>query len=101
MVTKLFCLRQLSSSRFLHATGSSRHAPVSSSREAGVMGIDSEPSNPQIIEAGSGSNPKIHVGRNSPIVSSENNKLSSPSRGNTSVTKNYEANLKGIESLHF
>jgi casein kinase 1 len=91
----------LSSSSFLRATGSSRRAAVSSSREAAVLGTDSEPSNPQITEAGSGSNPKILGGRSSPIVSSEINKLSSPSRGTSSVMKNYEANLKGIESLHF
>jgi casein kinase 1 len=91
----------LSSSSFLRATGSSRRAAVSSSREAAVLGTDSEPSNPQIVEAGSGSNSKIPVSRNSPIVSSEINKLSSPSRATTSVMKNYEANLKGIESLHF
>ncbi|KAF8084285.1 hypothetical protein N665_0726s0009 [Sinapis alba] len=91
----------LSSSSFLRATGSSRRAAVSSSREAAVPGTDSVPSNPQITEAGSSSNPKIHGGRSSPIVSSENNKLSSPSRGNTSVMKNYESNLKGIESLRF
>ncbi|XP_013676638.1 casein kinase 1-like protein 2 [Brassica napus] len=92
----------LSSSSFLRATGSSRRAAVSGSREAAVPGTDSEPSNPQIIEAGTSSNPKIHGGRSSPIVSSENKKLSSPSRGNTSVMKNYEFNLnKGIEGLHF
>nr|VDD22902.1 unnamed protein product [Brassica oleracea] len=91
----------LSSSSFLRATGSSRRAAVSGSREAAVPGTDSEPSNPQIIEAGTSSNPKIHGGRSSPIVSSENKKLSSPSRGNTSVMKNYESNLKGIEGLHF
>ncbi|CAN6935295.1 unnamed protein product [Brassica oleracea var. botrytis] len=91
----------LSSSSFLRATGSSRRATVSSSREPAVPGTDSEPSKPQNIEAGSSSNPKIHGGRSSPIVSSDNNKLSSPSRGNTSVMKNYESNLKGIESLHF
>ncbi|KAJ4909421.1 casein kinase 1-like protein 2 [Raphanus sativus] len=93
-----------SSSSFLRATGSSRRAAVSSSREAAVPGTDSEPSNPQIIEAGSSSNPKTHGGRNSPIVSSEKKiaSSSSPSRGNTSVMKkNYESNLKGIESLHF
>ncbi|KAG2313213.1 hypothetical protein Bca4012_027776 [Brassica carinata] len=90
----------LSSSSFLRATGSSRRAAVSSSREAAVPGTDSVPSNPQVIEAGSSSNPKIHG-----IVSSENKKLSSssssPLRGNTSVMKNHESNLKGIESLHF
>ncbi|KAF2608229.1 hypothetical protein F2Q68_00046337 [Brassica cretica] len=91
----------LSSSSFFRATGSSRRATVSSSREPAVPGTDSEPSKPQNIEAGSSSNPKIHGGRSSPIVSSDNNKLSSPSRGNTSVMKNYESNLKGIESLHF
>ncbi|WZZ33417.1 hypothetical protein YC2023_016818 [Brassica napus] len=92
----------LSSSSFLRAAGSSRRAAVSGSREAAVPGTDSEPSNPQIIEAGTSSNPKIHGGRSSPIVSSENKKLSSPSRGNTSVMKNYESNLnKGIEGLHF
>ncbi|CAH8334721.1 unnamed protein product [Eruca vesicaria subsp. sativa] len=94
----------LSSSSFLRATGSSRRAAVSSSREAAVPGTDSEPSNLQTIEAGASSNPKIHGGRSSPIVSSENNKLSSssPSRGNTSLMKNnYESNLKGIESLRF
>ncbi|KAH0848426.1 hypothetical protein HID58_090471 [Brassica napus] len=91
----------LSSSSFLRAIGSSRRAAVSGSREAAVPGTDSEPSNPQITEAGTSSNPKIYGGRSSPIVSSENKKLSSPSRGNTSVMKNYESNLKGIEGLHF
>ncbi|XP_010537581.1 PREDICTED: casein kinase 1-like protein 2 [Tarenaya hassleriana] len=90
----------LSSSSFLRASGSSRRAAMSSGREAALVGTDSEPSNPQVPEAGSGSHPRIHGGRSSPIVSTEK-KLSPSGRNATSVIKNHESNLKGIESLHF
>ncbi|XP_010531866.1 PREDICTED: casein kinase 1-like protein 2 [Tarenaya hassleriana] len=87
----------LSSSSFMRASGSSWRAAMPSGREAALVGTtDSEPSNPQVTEACLGSHPKIIHG----VISSEN-KLSPSGGNNTSVMKNYESNLKGMESLHF
>lgn len=91
---------QLSSSSFLRSTGSSRRAAVSSSRDAVIVGSESNPSRPQTTETSSGTLGKISaVQRSSPVVSSEQNRTTSGR--NISTVKNLESTLRGIETLHF
>ncbi|KAK6268218.1 hypothetical protein QUC31_012378 [Theobroma cacao] len=93
-------MAMLSGSNFLRSSGSSRRAAVSSSRDAAIMGSDSEPSRLRSIDTSAGSLPKISTGqRSSPVLSSEV-KRSSSGR-NTSNMKNIESALRGIEGLHF
>lgn len=91
---------QLSSSSFLRSTGSSRRAAVSSSRDAGIVGSESDPSRPLTTEASPGTLGKLStVQRSSPVVSSEQNRTTSGR--NISTVKNLESTLRGIETLHF
>ncbi|XP_024178710.2 casein kinase 1-like protein 2 isoform X1 [Rosa chinensis] len=89
----------LSSSGFLRSTGSSRRAVVSSSRDAVIVGSESEPSRPQTREASPGTLGKISSVQSSPVVSSEQNRTTSGR--NISTVKNLESTLRGIETLHF
>lgn len=98
--TYLFGFMQLSSSNFPVSSGSTRRAAVSSSRDAVIVGSETDMSRPQTTEASSGAFRKISSGqRSSPIVSSEHNRTTS-SR-NIPNAKNLESTLRGIESLHF
>ncbi|KAK9923670.1 hypothetical protein M0R45_032077 [Rubus argutus] len=90
----------LSGSSFLRSTGSSRRAAVSSSRDAVIVGSESDPSRPLTTEASPGTLGKIStVQRSSPVVSSEQNRTTSGR--NISTVKNLESTLRGIETLHF
>lgn len=91
---------QLSNSSFLERpSGSARRAAVSS-RDAVIVGGESDPSRPRTTEASPGAFRKVASGqRSSPFVSLEQ-KRSSSGRITTNL-KNYESTLKGIESLHF
>lgn len=98
--THLFGFMQLSGSNFPLSSGSARRAAVSSSRDAVIVGSETDISRPQTAEASSGTFRKISSGqRGSPIVSSEHNRTTS-SR-NIPNAKNLESTLRGIESLHF
>ncbi|KAK9275098.1 hypothetical protein L1049_022357 [Liquidambar formosana] len=91
----------LPSSTFLgRSSGSSRRAAVSSSRDAGIVGSESDPSRSRTTEASPGAVRKISSGQRSPPVGSSDPRRTSSSR-NTSNVKNYETTLKGIERLHF
>lgn len=91
---------QLSSSNFLRSSGSSRRAAVSSSRDAVIVGSESDLSRPQTSDLSPGTLGKISSGqRSSPVVPSENNRTSSGR--NISNVKTLESTLRGIESLHF
>lgn len=84
--------------------GSSRRAAVSSSREAAIMGSETDPSRSRTTEASPGGVRILSSGqRSSPIGSSDPRRGSSGtiSGRNASNAKNYETTLKGIESLHF
>jgi casein kinase 1 len=86
---------------FLRASGSSRRAAVSSSRDALVIGTESDLPRSRILDASPGALQRVSSGqRSSPVVSSEN-KLSSSGRNTTTNIKNFESTLRGIESLHF
>ncbi|XP_042496161.1 casein kinase 1-like protein 2 [Macadamia integrifolia] len=91
----------LSSSYLLGRTsGSSRRAAVSSSRDAVMVGSESDPSRPRTTDASPGAFRKVaSAQRSSPVASAEHKRTSS-SR-NTSNIKNYESTLKGIEGLNF
>ncbi|CAK9177135.1 unnamed protein product [Ilex paraguariensis] len=92
----------LSSSTFLgRSSGSLRRGAVSGSRDAFTVGNESDPSRSRTAEASPGTVNKISSGqRTSPFGGSSDPKH--PSSGkNTSGIKNYEAALKGIDSLHF
>ncbi|XP_042480258.1 casein kinase 1-like protein 2 [Macadamia integrifolia] len=91
----------LPSSTFMgRSGGSSRRAAVSSSRDAVMVGSDSDPSRPRTTEASPGTFRKVANGQRSSPVTSAEHKRTSSSR-NTSNIKNYESTLKGIEGLHF
>ncbi|KAH9665021.1 Casein kinase 1-like protein 2 [Citrus sinensis] len=80
--------------------GSSRRVAVPNSREAAVVGSDTDPSRPRTTDASPGAFQKISSGqRSSPVVSSENRHTTSGR--STSNIKNFESTLRGIESLHF
>ncbi|KAI9159652.1 hypothetical protein LWI28_000652 [Acer negundo] len=88
----------VSNYNFLRSTGSSRRAAMSSSRDAPVVGSDSDPSRPRTADVNAGVLQKISSGqRISPVVSSENRHTSGRSTANI---KNFESTLRGIESLH-
>lgn len=83
----------------VRASGSSRRGAVSSSRDAVIVGGESDPSRSR-ADASPGALRKISSGqRGSPVHSSEHKRISSGR--NTSNIKNFESTLKGIESLHF
>lgn len=91
---------QLSSSNFSRPSGSARRPAVSSSRDAVIVGSESDMSRPQTTDASSGTFRKITGGqRSSPIVSSEHNRTTTGR--NIPNAKNLESTLRGIESLHF
>ncbi|XP_010262044.1 PREDICTED: casein kinase 1-like protein 2 [Nelumbo nucifera] len=81
-------------------SGSSRRAAVSSSRDAAVLGSESDPSRPHTTEASPGAFRKVSSGQRSSPVGSSDPKRTSSGRNTTNI-KNYETTLKGIESLHF
>ncbi|TXG68518.1 hypothetical protein EZV62_003453 [Acer yangbiense] len=88
----------VSNYNFLRSTGSSRRAAMSSSRDAPVVGSDSDPSRPRTADVNAGVLQKISSGqRISPVISSENRHTSGRSTANI---KNFESTLRGIESLH-
>ncbi|XP_015890690.1 casein kinase 1-like protein 2 [Ziziphus jujuba] len=90
----------LSSSNFSRPSGSARRPAVSSSRDAVIVGSESDMSRPQTTDASSGTFRKITGGqRSSPIVSSEHNRTTTGR--NIPNAKNLESTLRGIESLHF
>lgn len=89
---------QLSSSNFLPTIGSSRRPAISSSRDAALVGNDSEPTHSRITDVSPAV--KIYGGqRSSAMVSSE--QKHPPSGRNSSKVKTFESTLRGIESLHF
>ncbi|KAF9613077.1 hypothetical protein IFM89_005525 [Coptis chinensis] len=91
----------LSSSGFLgRSSGSSRRAAVSSSRDAMVVGSETDPSRPRTTEASPGSLRKVVSGQRSSPISSLDAKRTSSSRNPTNI-KNFESTLKGIEGLNF
>ncbi|XP_043721526.1 casein kinase 1-like protein 2 [Telopea speciosissima] len=91
----------LSSGTFMgRSGGSSRRAAVSGSRDAVMVGSESDPSRPRTIEASSGTFRKVANGQRSSPVALAEHKRTSSSR-NPSNIKNYESTLKGIEGLHF
>ncbi|PKI39872.1 hypothetical protein CRG98_039712 [Punica granatum] len=96
-----------SSSNFLRSTGSSRRAAVSSSREAGNVGTDSDLSRSRTAaDVSPGAFRKISSGsaqRSSPVGSSDQQIRPTSSRNNntTSNMKTFESTLRGIEGLHF
>lgn len=91
---------QLSSSNFLRASGSSKRAAVPSSRDAVIVGSESDPSHPQTTDAIPGTLHKASSGqRSSPIMSSEHNRP--PTGRNSANVKNLESTVRGFESLHF
>lgn len=93
-------LVQMSSYNLLRSSGSSRRVAVPNSREAAVVGSDTDPSRPRTTDASPGAFQKISSGqRSSPVVSSENRHTTSGR--STSNIKNFESTLRGIESLHF
>ncbi|CBI35912.3 hypothetical protein VitviT2T_013206 [Vitis vinifera] len=84
----------------VRASGSSRRGAVSSSRDAVIVGGESDPSRSR-ADASPGALRKISSGqRGSPVHSSEHKRISS-GRNTSSNIKNFESTLKGIESLHF
>ncbi|KDP40745.1 hypothetical protein JCGZ_24744 [Jatropha curcas] len=88
----------LSSSNFLRSSGTSRRPAISSSRDAAVIGNDSEPTRTRTTDV----SPAVKVSsgqRSSPIVSAEQ-KNSTSGRTSTNI-KTFESTLRGIESLHF
>ncbi|OAY53169.1 casein kinase 1-like protein 2 [Manihot esculenta] len=88
----------LSSSNFLPTIGSSRRPAISSSRDAALVGNDSEPTHSRITDVSPAV--KIYGGqRSSAMVSSE--QKHPPSGRNSSKVKTFESTLRGIESLHF
>ncbi|KAL5999591.1 hypothetical protein ACLOJK_037876 [Asimina triloba] len=90
----------LSSSTFLgRSSGSSRRAAVSSSRDV-MVGSEADSSRPRTTEASPGAFRKVVSGQRSSPVGTAEPKRSSSVR-NPSNIKNYEATLKGIESLNF
>ncbi|KAJ4953568.1 hypothetical protein NE237_030400 [Protea cynaroides] len=91
----------LPSSTFLgRSSGSLRRAAVSNSRDAVMVGSESDISRSRTTEPSPGTFRKVtNVQRSSPVASAEHKRTSS-SR-NPSNIKNYESTLKGIESLHF
>ncbi|KAK9231709.1 hypothetical protein WN943_021948 [Citrus x changshan-huyou] len=90
----------MSSYNLLRSSGSSRRVAVPNSREAAVVGSDTDPSRPRTTDASPGAFQKISSGqRSSPVVSSENRHTTSGR--STSNIKNFESTLRGIESLHF
>lgn len=93
---------QLSSSHFLgRSIGSSRRAAVSSSRDAAILGSESDPSRAHATEASLGAGVRrISSGQKSSPVGSSDPKRTSSGR-NTANMKNYESTIKGIESLNF
>lgn len=99
-IYEFVCFMQLSSSNFFRSSGSTRRAAVSSSRDAVVVGSDTEHSRPLAMDASPGALRKISgAQRSPPITSSEHNRTSSSRK--TSNIKNFESALKGIESLNF
>ncbi|KAJ9190349.1 hypothetical protein P3X46_001565 [Hevea brasiliensis] len=88
----------LSISNFPPTSGSSRRPAISSSRDAALVGNESDPTRCRITDM----SPAVKISggqRGSPIVSSEQ-KLPSSGR-NSSNIKTFESTLRGIESLHF
>ncbi|KAI4355466.1 hypothetical protein L6164_004239 [Bauhinia variegata] len=90
----------LSSSNIFWSSGSSRRGAISSSRDAAVVGSETEASRTLATDASPGALRKISgAQRSSPMITSEQNRSSSGR--NTSNIKNFESTLRGIESLHF
>ncbi|KAJ9688098.1 hypothetical protein PVL29_014043 [Vitis rotundifolia] len=92
----------LSSSHFLgRSSGSSRRAAVSSSRDAAIMGSESDPSRAHTTEASPGAAVRrITSGQRSSPVGSSDPKRTSSGRNITNI-KNYESTIRGIENLNF
>ncbi|RVW43973.1 Casein kinase 1-like protein 2 [Vitis vinifera] len=92
----------LSSSHFLgRSSGSSRRAAVSSSRDAAIMGSESDPSRAHTTEASPGAAVRrISSGQRSSPVGSSDPKRTSSGRNITNI-KNYESTIRGIENLNF
>lgn len=84
----------------MRASGSSRRAAVPSSRDAVIMGSESDPSRPQTTDESPGTLHKVSIGqRSSPIMSSDHNRP--PTGRISSNVKNLESTVRGMESLHF
>lgn len=88
------------SSNFVRSSGSSKRAAVSGSRDAMMIGTESDPSRIRTTDASPAGYRKISTGQKSSPVGSSDPKRTSSGK-NTSAVKNFESALKGIETLHF
>ncbi|KAJ4851150.1 Casein kinase 1-like protein 2 [Turnera subulata] len=91
------------STTFLGRTGggsSRRAAAVSSSRDV-FAGSESDPQRSRATDASPGAIQKISTEQISPPIGSSEARRTSSGRNTSSLIKNYETTLKGIESLNF
>uniref|UniRef100_A0A7N0TU55 non-specific serine/threonine protein kinase n=1 Tax=Kalanchoe fedtschenkoi TaxID=63787 RepID=A0A7N0TU55_KALFE len=90
----------MSSSNVLRSGGSSRRGAISSSFETGMPWNDSEPSRPRTTDASPGAVQRVSSGQQGSPGASSDPKRTASGR-HTSNIKNFEATLKGFESMRF